>query len=153
MTCQLLPRDDSHKYHTLPEQKYSTCGYESMCSTLPSTPSPSFNRNSNRCNTVHFFRRVRKIAPKRLLVSSCLSVRLTAWNNSAPIGRIFTKFNIWVFFENLSTEFKIHGNLTRIMGNLHDNLRKFMIISTEFFSGRAMFQTNFVDKIKTRIFC
>ena len=29
-------------------------------------------------------------------------VRLSAWNNSAPIGSIFMKFNIWVFFENKS---------------------------------------------------
>jgi hypothetical protein len=32
----------------------------------------------------------------------CLSVRPSAWHNSAPIGRIFMKFDIRVFFENLS---------------------------------------------------
>ena len=38
---------------------------------------------------------------KRLLASSCLS----AWNNSAPAGRILTlKVHIWVFFENLCRE-------------------------------------------------
>jgi hypothetical protein len=35
---------------------------------------------------------------KRLLASSCLS----AWSNSAPTGRIFVKFDIRQFFENLS---------------------------------------------------
>ena len=39
---------------------------------------------------------------KWLLASSCLSV----WNNSAPTGRIFMKFYIWVFLENLSRKFK-----------------------------------------------
>jgi hypothetical protein len=29
-----------------------------------------------------------------------ISVRLSVWNNSAPTGRIFIKFYIWVFFEN-----------------------------------------------------
>jgi hypothetical protein len=38
---------------------------------------------------------------KRILVSSCQSVRLPAWNNSAPSGQIFLKFHISVFFENL----------------------------------------------------
>jgi len=35
----------------------------------------------------------------RLLASSCLSVRLFAWHNSAPNGRLFMKFDIWVLFE------------------------------------------------------
>jgi len=45
---------------------------------------------------------------KRMLASSCLSVCLSAWNNSAPTGRIFLKFDIWVFFENRSRKFKFH---------------------------------------------
>jgi len=36
------------------------------------------------------------------LASSRLSVCPSAWNNSAPTGRIFMKFDIWEFFENLS---------------------------------------------------
>jgi len=45
---------------------------------------------------------------KRLLTSSCLSVRLPARNNSAPNGRIFMKFGIWILLENLSRKFKFH---------------------------------------------
>ena len=49
---------------------------------------------------------------KRLLASSCLSVRSSvrpfAWNNSAPTGWIFMKFDIWGFFESLSRYFKFH---------------------------------------------
>jgi len=44
------------------------------------------------------FRRVRKIAEGELLDSSCLSVYPSAWNNWAPTGRIFMKFDIQVFF-------------------------------------------------------
>jgi len=41
------------------------------------------------------------------LPSSFQSVRPSAWN-SAPNGWIFTKFNIWVFFENLSGKCKFN---------------------------------------------
>jgi hypothetical protein len=30
-----------------------------------------------------------------------MSVRPSAWNNSTPTRRIFMKFYIWVFFDNL----------------------------------------------------
>jgi len=36
------------------------------------------------------------------LMSFRLAIRLFAWNNSASTGRIFMKFYIWGFFENLS---------------------------------------------------
>jgi len=39
---------------------------------------------------------------KRLSVSSCLSVRLSAWNNSAATGRIFVEYDILVFLDNVS---------------------------------------------------
>jgi hypothetical protein len=51
---------------------------------------------------VFLFRRLRKSSP------FCLSVRPSAWNNSAPSGGIFMKFDIWVFSENLSRKFKFH---------------------------------------------
>jgi hypothetical protein len=38
----------------------------------------------------------------RFVMSVHPSVRLSTWNNSAPTGRIFTKFGIRGFFENLS---------------------------------------------------
>jgi hypothetical protein len=46
------------------------------------------------------FMRARKIANINL-PSSCLSVRPFKWNNSAPTGRMFMKFGIWIFLENL----------------------------------------------------
>jgi hypothetical protein len=43
-----------------------------------------------------------------LTVSFVMSVRPAAQNNSAPTGRIFMKFDIWAFFENLWKKFKFH---------------------------------------------
>jgi hypothetical protein len=47
------------------------------------------------------------------VTSLCQSVRLSvhlscqsAWNNSAPTGRVFIELYIWGFFENLSRKFK-----------------------------------------------
>jgi len=45
---------------------------------------------------------------KRLLASSYMSVRLSAWNKSVPNERIFIKFDIWVYFEKLSRKFEFH---------------------------------------------
>ena len=65
-------------------------------------------------------------------MSVCLSVRpsvcLSAWNNSAPTGRIFMKFDIGEFFENLSIKFEFHLNLTRITGTLHEDEYTFLTI-------------------------
>jgi hypothetical protein len=62
------------------------------------------------------FRRFSQNCGKRILASSFLSVCLSAWNNAAPTGRIFVKFDISVFFENLSRKFKFHYYLTRTTG-------------------------------------
>ena len=40
------------------------------------------------------------------VMSACLFVRPSAWNKPAPTGQIFMKFDIWVYFENLSRKFK-----------------------------------------------
>jgi len=36
--------------------------------------------------------------------SFVVSVRLSAWNNSAHTGRIFMKFYIWLFFSKLCSK-------------------------------------------------
>ena len=36
-----------------------------------------------------------------------MSVRPSAWNNSAPTGRIYMKFDIWGFFENVLEKIKV----------------------------------------------
>jgi len=45
---------------------------------------------------------------RKATISYVISVRLSAWNNSAPTGRTFKKFDSWVFFEQLPTKFKFH---------------------------------------------
>jgi hypothetical protein len=44
----------------------------------------------------------------RLLASSCSFVRPSFWNNSAPTGRIFMKFDIWGLFSKICQEFKFY---------------------------------------------
>jgi hypothetical protein len=66
------------------------------------------------CEFLSAFAKLRKAT-----ISFVMSVRLSAWENSAPIGRIFMKFDIWGFFENMSRKFKHHQNRTRINGTLH----------------------------------
>ena len=58
-------------------------------------------------------------------MSICPSVHLSVWNTSAPTGRIFVEFDIWIFSENLSRKFRFHKNLT-ITGTLLEVL-KFVI--------------------------
>ena len=56
------------------------------------------------------FRSVRKTAEsdnKLRQVCLSISVRPPALNNSVPTGRIFMKFDIWVFFEKLSRKFQV----------------------------------------------
>jgi len=50
------------------------------------------------------FRRVRNVAA----ICFVMSVLPSTWNNSVPTGRIFMKFGIWVFFENVSRKFAFH---------------------------------------------
>jgi len=58
------------------------------------------------CNTI----------PLVILAWSCLSVcpsvRLSGWENSAPIGRIFMKFDTLIFYGNVSRKLKLHHNHT-----------------------------------------
>jgi len=48
---------------------------------------------------------------RKASVSFVLSVPPSAWNNSALTERIFKKFSIWIFFQNLPRKFKFHSNL------------------------------------------
>jgi hypothetical protein len=52
------------------------------------------------------------------------------WNNSAPTGLIFMKFDIWGFSKNLFKKFRFHSNRKRITGTLHQrDLCTFMVVS------------------------
>jgi hypothetical protein len=58
---------------------------------------------------------------RKATISFVMSVRPSAWIDSAPTGRIFMRFYIWAFFENLSRKFRFHYNLPRITGILHED--------------------------------
>jgi len=55
----------------------------------------------------HLFRRVTKL--RKGTISFFISVRLSVRGNcSVPNGRIFIKFDTWLFFENMSKIFTFH---------------------------------------------
>ena len=70
---------------------------------------------------------------ERILGSSCLSFRppvhLSARNKPTPTERIFMKFDIRIFFKNLSRNLNFNQNLTRIKNTLHEDVCTFMIMS------------------------
>jgi len=55
---------------------------------------------------VTIFTCVRTVVKKTICF--VMSVCLPAWSNSAPNGRIFTKFDIGIFFETLSIQCTFH---------------------------------------------
>jgi hypothetical protein len=76
------------------------------------------------------FRRFSKTAKSHYeLRHVCPYVRLSAWNNSAPTGRIFMKIDTSEFFETLSRKLQFCLNLTRITGTLHEDLHTLVILS------------------------
>ena len=86
---------------------------------------------------------------KPVLESSRLSVCPSAWNKSAPTGRIFTKFDMWVLFENMPEKFKIHENLTRRTGTFHEDLRAVMIPRSLLFRMRNVLDKNCTENQNT----
>jgi hypothetical protein len=92
------------------------------------------------------FGRIRKIV--KLSVNP--SVLPSTWQNSAPTGRIFIKFDIWRVFENPSKKLKLHYNLTSPTGASHEDQYTYFIISLSFL--RTINVSNkAVEKIKTHI--
>ena len=52
-----------------------------------------------------------------------------AWNNSAPTGRVFMKFDIWELFEKSFENIQVSLKYDKNNGTLHKDLCTFMIIS------------------------
>ena len=95
-----------------------------------------------------FFGKLRKAT-----ISFVMSVRLSAWNNSASTGRIYVKFGIWIFFENIE---KIQVSLKSDKNESYFTWRSIHIFLSnlaKFFLEWEIFQTKFVQKIKTHILC
>jgi len=91
----------------------------------------------------------------RFVVFVFLSVRPSVYpsarNNSAPTGRIFAKFDIWVFFEYLLRKIKFHY-LTRITVTLHENQCTFILSRLILLTMRNVY-TKVVEKVKKHILC
>ena len=66
------------------------------------------------------------------------------WHNSVPTARIFMKFDIWGFFENLSRKFRFDWNRTRILGTLREDQYTFFLNLIALFSSS---NEEFSDKI------
>ena len=81
----------------------------------------------------------------------CISACLFTRENSAATGEIFTKCDIWAFFENLLRKFKFYEHLTRITGALHEDICTFMILSCWFLLRMRNASMEVVEKIKTHI--
>ena len=107
----------------------SAVGYHATCTR---GLEPSLLGLAHDVNDLGAFTKFRK-GSVSFVLSVCPSVRPSvrppAWNNSTSTGRIFMKFDIWVFFENLARKLKFHEDLTRITGTLREVLCIFMIIS------------------------
>ena len=94
-----------------------------VCVTLLQCQKHNFWLHQPTLQFLGTFAKLRKVTAT-FVMSVCPSVHLHG-NNSAPTGRIFMKFDIRVFFENLSRKFKSHLNLTRITSTLHEDLHTF----------------------------
>jgi hypothetical protein len=88
---------------------------------------PRKNPNTQIRKNLPFFGALVKF--RKSTMSFDLSLRPSAWNNSARTEWIFVKFDIWVFLKNLSRKFKFHYNLTTITCTLRENVCIFMIMS------------------------
>jgi len=97
------------------------------------------------------FAKLRK-ATISFVISARLSVRLSAWNSSAPTERIFVKFDISVFFENLSRKFKISLKSDKHSGTVHGDIHIWSNIAHLFLEWET-FQTKVMENIKTHILC
>jgi hypothetical protein len=87
---------------------------------------------------------------KRLLASS--SVCPSAWNNSDPSGRMWTKLDIWGVFRNSVEKIVVSLNPTRITSTLHEDVSTFMTIS-RWILLRMRNISNEVQTIRRHILC
>jgi hypothetical protein len=85
-------------------------------------------------------------------ISYTQSVRMFAWNYSAPTGRIVTKMYIWAFFFQKFVE-KLQDSLEKYKNNEKFTCRPINIFDhiSQFFLEWRIFQTKVVDKIEIHI--
>ena len=61
-------------------------------------------------------------------ISFVASVHLSARNNSALTGRIFMKFDIWVFFRKSLDEIQVSLKSDKLNGTLHEVLYTLLVV-------------------------
>jgi len=97
------------------------------------------------------FRRVRKISKSYY---SFVSVRLCAWNNSSPTGRILMKFDIWVLLEKIYEKIRVSLKWDNTNSCFTWRLVYiFLSNRSQFFLEWEMGQTKVVEEIKTHVLC
>jgi len=123
--------------------QYCSCVMQHSINLLPL---PFTNR--------HVFSSVFSGALTRLRKASTnfvMSVRLSTWNNSAPTGPIFVKFDIWVFFKKIYLENSSLIKIWQEYGVLYIKaIIHFLSYQAHFFLEREIFQTQGVNEFKTR---
>jgi hypothetical protein len=98
---------------------------------------------------------VRRIAKSSYLLRHaclcvCPPVRTSAWKSLNSTGQILMEFDIWRFFGNLSRKFKFYSKYIAIlMGTLHENVRKFLIISHSVLRMRNVSDKNYRENQST----
>ena len=66
---------------------------------------------------------------RKVTAMFAMSVRPSAWNSSAPSGRISMKFDFSVLLENLDRKSKFRKNMTRMTGTLYEDVCTCVAIS------------------------
>ena len=91
---------------------------------------------------------------RKATVSFIMSVRPSAWNNSAPTGQILIQFYVWAFFSKMRRE---NSSLIKILQKQRVLFMKTFLriwkCLAELLLEWEIFQVKVVEKIKTHILC
>jgi hypothetical protein len=79
---------------------------------------------------------------RKVTISFVVPIRPSVWKNWAPTERNNVKFDVRVFFENLSKKIEFPYNMTRKTGTLHEDQYTFMITARS-----VLIMRNVSDKI------
>ena len=88
---------------------------------------------------------------RKAIISFATSLRLPAWNNTAPTRRISIKFGIWVFFSKICP--KIQHSLKSDKNNGYFTWSQYIFLShlVQFSSQWEIFQTKVVEKTEAHV--
>ena len=103
----MAPNGPAHKWWMWTQHEWRKWFWKTIIRYVSSTQEFSEIRALGISRASIFVAKVWK-ATITFVMSVWLSVCLLAWNKSIPIRRVFMKFHISVFFENLSRKFGFH---------------------------------------------